>query len=58
MDESHFCFWLQGFVELNDGKEPTPEQWQMIKEHLSTVFLKVTPQLINPLLTNGGIAIC
>lgn len=54
MDTNHFCFWLQGFVELNDGKQPTPEQWEMIKEHLSTVFMKVTP----PLFDYNYVAIC
>lgn len=57
MDTNHFCFWLQGFVELNDGKEPIPEQWRMIKEHLSTVFMKVTPPLIKTLDMND-IAVC
>lgn len=44
MTERDFCFWLQGFVELN-GSEPTSEQWQAIKDHLKTVFVKVTPEV-------------
>jgi hypothetical protein len=42
MTEKDFCYWLQGFVELH-GTVPTEEQWAMIKDHLSLVFLKVTP---------------
>lgn len=44
MTAEQFAYWLNGFIELN-GKEPTPEQWQSIKEHLATVFNKVTPQM-------------
>jgi hypothetical protein len=43
MNPEQFAYWLQGFVELNKGAEPTSEQWQSIKEHLATVFTKVTP---------------
>lgn len=44
MTSEQFAYWLQGFVELN-GSEPTAEQWQSIKEHLKTVFVKVTPEV-------------
>ncbi len=44
MDALNFATWLQGFAELSD-KPPTPEQWQSIKEHLQTVFVKVTPEV-------------
>lgn len=42
MTSEQFAYWMQGFVELN-GATPTDEQWQSIKEHLATVFVKVTP---------------
>lgn len=42
MDAQQFAYWLQGFSELHE-KPPTPEQWQSIREHLATVFAKVTP---------------
>lgn len=42
MNTQDFCYWLKGFSELS-GAQPTPEQWQSIKEHLDTVFVKVTP---------------
>lgn len=45
MTSEQFAFWLQGFVELN-GSEPTAEQWQSIKDHLKTVFVKVTPDRV------------
>lgn len=44
MSPEQFAYWLQGFVELN-GSEPTVEQWQSIKDHLKTVFMKVTPEV-------------
>ncbi|MBN7822183.1 hypothetical protein [Bowmanella yangjiangensis] len=47
MTPEQFAYWLQGFVELQ-GSEPTAEQWQQIKDHLQTVFVKVTPQRIAP----------
>jgi hypothetical protein len=37
-----FCYWLNGFCELST-EPPTAEQWKAIKEHLQTVFHKVTP---------------
>jgi len=43
MNNTEFTYWLQGFVEMNGGKEPTKEQWSMIKDHLQTCFVKVTP---------------
>lgn len=44
MEPLQFAYWLQGFSELNE-QPPSPEQWQSIKEHLATVFNKVTPPL-------------
>jgi hypothetical protein len=40
MNTEKFCYWLQGFAELNQDK-PTDEQWKSIKEHLGLVFNKV-----------------
>lgn len=40
-----FAYWLQGFFELTDATTLTPEQVKMIKDHLSLVFEKVTPEL-------------
>lgn len=42
MNPEQFCYWLQGFGELN-GSPPTDEQWKAINEHLALVFKKVTP---------------
>lgn len=44
MTEREFAYWLQGFAELNEVP-PSAEQWQSIREHLATVFQKVTPPL-------------
>ncbi len=41
MEPLQFCYWLQGFAEIN-GQPPTEAQWQAIREHLQTVFQKKT----------------
>lgn len=42
MTPEQFCYWLQGRLEMS--KEPlTPEETQIIRDHLATVFTKVTP---------------
>lgn len=43
MEPIQFCYWIQGFAEINGGKPPTEEQWKIIRDHLNTVFKKVTP---------------
>jgi hypothetical protein len=43
MTAEQFAYWLQGFTELTEWKQPTPEQWKSICEHLGTVFNKMTP---------------
>ena len=42
MTPEQFCYWLQGFSELNSC-QPTDKQWASIKDHLALVFNKVTP---------------
>jgi len=42
MNERDFCYWFNGFAELS-ATPPTPEQWQSIREHIASVFVKVTP---------------
>lgn len=39
MTSRDFAFWLQGFFELQSPQTITPEQTQMIKQHLNLVFL-------------------
>ena len=41
MTTEQFAYWLQGFSEIH-GAPPSAEQWEMIKEHLQTCFVKVT----------------
>lgn len=50
MTPEQFCYWLQGFAELNTKMPPNPTQWRQIQDHLNTVFTKVTPSYptINP----------
>lgn len=45
MTNEQFVYWLQGFAELN-GSPPTMAQWDNIRAHLQTVFVKVTPSVI------------
>jgi hypothetical protein len=42
MIPEHFCIWLQGYVETV-GAAPTDPQWQIIVDHLQSVFDKQTP---------------
>lgn len=42
MTPEQFTYWLQGYTEIN-GEAPTPEQWEVIKDHLKLVFDKRTP---------------
>lgn len=44
MTPEQFAYWMQGFAELN-GAPPTQEQWESIRDHLQTVFKKVTPSV-------------
>lgn len=37
LSSEKFCYWLQGFIELN-GAPPNEKQWLQIKEHLEMVF--------------------
>ncbi len=47
MTPENFCYWLQGWFELNDvqgldKREASIETVDVIKEHLALVFAKVT----------------
>lgn len=44
MTPEQFVYWLQGFAENSSGV-PTEAQWQSVKDHLETVFVKVTPKV-------------
>ena len=59
MDANSFAMWLNGYVELG-GERPSEAQWQMIKEHLSLVFKKVTNPLMSLSLkpTSSDISYC
>lgn len=38
MTSRDFAYWLQGFFEISDAKEVTPEQLVIIRNHLNMVF--------------------
>lgn len=42
MTPEQFAYWLQGFAEIK-GSAPSEHEWKIIKDHLATVFKKVTP---------------
>jgi hypothetical protein len=58
MNPVDFCYWLQGFFELNDADNLSPQQVQAIKSHLNLVFLhSINPQRndetdIDPMILN------
>ncbi len=39
MNSIDFCFWLQGYFELNGQAKVSDEQAEIIKNHLNLVFL-------------------
>ena len=53
MTPEQFCYWLQGFVELSGDCLPTQEQWKSIREHMQTVFQKVTPPVFGGPVTSN-----
>ena len=44
MTAEQFAYWFQGFAELSETP-PTQAQWDSMREHVATVFKKVTPQV-------------
>lgn len=43
MNSEKFVTWLSGFADLNMGKAPTKEQWELIVEHLAEVHDEPKP---------------
>jgi hypothetical protein len=43
MEPRDFCYWLQGLLEAGKVVTLDADQVQMVREHLQTVFVKVTP---------------
>jgi len=43
MNSENFTYWIQGAFELGQIKELNVEQVKIVKDHLSLVFNKVTP---------------
>jgi len=46
MSPQDFAYWLQGFFELSGSESLSPRQVQVIKDHLSLVFDKQTPDRV------------
>lgn len=43
MNSEQFCYWLQGFIEIQDPTEIDSQSLEVIKDHLRLVFKKETP---------------
>lgn len=43
MTEKEFVIWLHGFLEISEAKTLNEQQLQVVKDHLETFFIKVTP---------------
>lgn len=55
MTPLQFCYWLQGYFELNPAAEPlTAAQVELIKQHLALAFKKETDALESVLTRLGG----
>lgn len=48
MDAISFAYWLQGRMEMLPNQLPSETEWKMIRDHLATVFNKVTPTYPTP----------
>ncbi len=48
MKPEQFAYWLQGFCEINQNIPPNQEQWDVIVEHLQTLFKKETKGFTTP----------
>lgn len=46
MTPENFCYWLQGYYEINGGGPLTKEQSAVIMDHLELVFEKKTTAFI------------
>jgi len=42
MTPEQFTYWLQGFAEITNSA-PTEHEWKIIRDHLTLVFEKKTP---------------
>jgi hypothetical protein len=47
---SEFVFWLWGYFEISDSNNLSPQQVQIIRDHLALVFEKVTPDRNTPVI--------
>lgn len=45
MTPEQFVYWLQGYTEVAQ-QAPSVGQWQIIQDHLQTVFKKETPKRV------------
>ena len=46
MTPEQFCYWLQGFAEINPCDALSATQWTIVRDHLALVFNKVTPDRV------------
>ena len=54
MTSRDFCYWLQGFFEINGRAELTADQVACVKKHLDMVFLhEIDPSPGNAAMQNA-----
>ncbi len=58
LSPERFIYWLQGFLEIEEPKDLTEKQLNIIKDHLNLVFNKVTPNYTQTTSTNNNIKYC
>lgn len=47
MTPENFCYWLQGFIEIEKPVKLEESQLQEIRNHLNLVFNKLTPIVVD-----------
>jgi len=46
MNSEQFAYWLNGFFEIENPKSLDERKTQIIKDHLSLLFNKITPSRV------------
>jgi hypothetical protein len=58
MTPEQFCYWLQGYIEITNPVHVNSEDLKKIKDHLTTVFNKVTPNYTRGIVDGTSLLKC